>query len=345
MTLTSVDIIIPIWNNPTEARACIVSIINSAPSARLIIVNNSSDRITELMLEEFSDVLGNRAIYMTMERNIGFVPAVNRALIRSDADWAIIIRPNATLSPTCFQKITSQTAVEQAGIITPNCPADFKMPEHLTKKSCTVIETCEIGFSILTLSKKLREQIGNFNEEMDGGIWCLRDYQHKTGAAGFKTLLIPDAAVNATPAVIFGSVERRRRIDEASIAIFRKNWGDQHHFAVYLPKDSNEANIVTTMELLLAVARKGHRLELFLHRSQYNIALKKRFTCLHCGIILHRLALFTPLKSLAKGIKQLKTFVPGLEIVCGMDNADFPVFDGALPLNTLKRLIGLDGGC
>ncbi|MGE3549028.1 MAG: glycosyltransferase family 2 protein, partial [Geobacter sp.] len=60
MTTPTIDIIIPVWNQPFETRACLVSILNTADSARLIIINNGCDRDTELLLEEFCEPLGNR---------------------------------------------------------------------------------------------------------------------------------------------------------------------------------------------------------------------------------------------------------------------------------------------
>ncbi len=91
--LPTVDIIVPVWNNPFETRACLAAILEYSPEARLIIINNGSSRETELMLEEFSEPLGEHALFITCERNIGLVPAINRGLASSDADFAVIVRP------------------------------------------------------------------------------------------------------------------------------------------------------------------------------------------------------------------------------------------------------------
>ena len=93
MTTPSVDIIVPVWNTPFETRACLASILTYSPEARLIIIDNGSSRETELMLEEFSEPLGEQALFITTERNIGLVPAINRGLASSDRDFAVIVRP------------------------------------------------------------------------------------------------------------------------------------------------------------------------------------------------------------------------------------------------------------
>ncbi|QOX78125.1 glycosyltransferase [Trichlorobacter lovleyi] len=338
MTTPTFDIIVPAWNSPTETRACLVSILDCSPIARMIIINNGCDRTTELMLEEFCDHLGERALYITMERNIGFVPAVNRALARSDADWALIVRPTGTLSGTCFQQILATAGNRQAGIITPHCPSEHPLPAQLVKFGCAVIETCDIGFSLLALSKAMRDSIGLFDEELDSGPWCLRDYRHRADAHGFRTCLLPGVTSDAEPATIFGSRERRRKQEEAAITTFRQRWGEQQHVAIYLPKDTEEAHLHALLEQLLAAARRGHRLELFLHRRQYLSALQHGAACLHCGVTIHRLSLLSPLRSLTRGMAALLKQHPGLQPVCGLDGIPFPGYDTALPATTLTHL-------
>ncbi len=142
---------------PDRDQGLLVSILGCSPIARMIIINNGCDRTTELMLEEFCDHLGERALYMTMERNIGFVPAVNRALARSDADWALIVRPSGTLSGTCFQQILATADTRQAGIITPHCPSEHPLPAQLVKSGCAVIEACDISFSLLAFQRQCRQ--------------------------------------------------------------------------------------------------------------------------------------------------------------------------------------------
>lgn len=338
MTTPTLDIIVPVWNNPTAARACLVSILDCTSSARLIIINNGCDRATELMLEEFCDHLGERALYMTMERNIGFVPAINRALRRSDADWALLIRPTATLSPDCLEQILATTSQDGVGIITPHCPVDAPLPPKRLKIGCSTIETCDISFSALTLAKKMRDMIGLFDEELDGGHWCLRDYRHRADAHGFKTCLLPTVTVTNEPVTVFGSLDRRRKQEASATATFQQRWGLQQQVAVYLPKETDEQKLNETLELLLSSARHGHRLELFLHRRQYILALQQGAACLHSGLTLHKLSLLTPLKTLARDMERLKADNPQLWIVCGLDGAPFPGYHTAQPAAVLRDL-------
>lgn len=337
-TTPTLDIVIPVWNRPVETRACLVSILESTDAARLLIVNNGCDRTTELMLEEFSDHLGERAIYMTMERNIGFIPAVNRALVRSDADWALIVRPTGLLSTDCLQQLLAATGQPNAGIVTPDCPAEYPLPRHLVKYRCSSIETTEIGFSVLGLAREMRERIGLFDEALDGGPWCLRDYRHRADASGFRTLLLPLVSVSGEAATLLGSLERRRKLEETAAEIFQQRWGAPQHFAVYLPKETEEQKLQATLDLLLRAARRGHRFELFLHRRQYKLAVQQGAGCLHTGIVLHRLSALSPLKGLGRAMLALQQQIPQLQPVCGLDGIPFPGYDTALPSDTLVRL-------
>jgi len=323
-TTPSLDIIIPVWNSPTETRACLVSILESSTTARLIIINNGCDRVTERMLEEFSDHLADRAIYMTMERNIGFVPAVNRALLRSDADWALIVRPTGTVTAVGIDRFLAATHREQAGMVTPHCSADFTVHPQLLKNSCTSIETAEISFSALALSRVMREQIGLFDEELDGGLWCLRDYRHRSHAQGFRCYLAPQVCFTGGQGTVFGSEERRRRQVEAALAAFRTRWGKQQQLSVYLPKSADERSLADTLQLLLAAARHGHRFVLFLHRRHYRTAVQHGAVCLHSGIILHRLGSLTPLRDLGRELERQRKNNPGLQFVCALDGASVP---------------------
>ena len=97
MTSPTIDILVPVWNNPFETRACLAAILMHSPGARLIIVDYGSSRETELMLEEFSEPLGDQGLFIKSERNIGLIAAINCGLSRSDSDYTVIVRPNVTV--------------------------------------------------------------------------------------------------------------------------------------------------------------------------------------------------------------------------------------------------------
>lgn len=340
MTTPTVDIIIPVWNHPFETRACLVSILTTTDdNARLIIVNNGCNRDTELLLEEFCDPLGERVLYMTMERNIGFVPALNRALTRSTADWAMIVRPNGTLGEGWLQQLLNLTANERAGIISPLCTAETPLPKHLATAYCTQLETCQLSFAGLLLSRAMRDDIGIFDEELDGGYWCLRDYQQRAASNNYRTFFAPAALLHSGPALVFGSEERRRERERASRDTCHRRWGTPQHFAIYFPKQTETELLSDALATILAAARRGNQFTILLHHRQFKQASERGYRCLHTAIELVSLARIGTERDLRRRLQRLATTVPTLTVVKGVDVMPVPGYDNALPFSAVEQRI------
>ena len=339
MTTPTIDIIIPVWNQPFETRACLVSILNTADSARLIIINNGCDRDTELLLEEFCEPLGNRVLYMTMERNIGFVPAVNRGLARSDADWAMVVRSNGTVDGAWLQQLLNVAANERAGIVSPLCTTETPLPKRLTKACCSQLETCQLSFAGMLLSRAMRDEIGYFDEELDGSVWCLRDYQQRAATCDYRTFLVPTALVHSAPPLVFGSEERRNERERLSQRAVLERWGTSQQFAVYFPQQTEPDHLKSALTVILTAARRGHRFTLLLHHRQYQQASEQGYRCLHTGIQLAGLSRIATTRDLRKRLQNLTKNRPELLIVKGVDGIPIPGYDEALPFSALTDRI------
>lgn len=334
----TIDIIIPVWNHPFQARSCLVSILNSTDDARLIIINNGSNRETELMLEEFSDHLADRVLYMTMERNIGFIPAVNRGLERSTADWTLIIRPTGSISGNCIQLLTEAFEAEQAGIISPLCVGETDWAPTAAKPGCKWLETSRLSFAGLAISRELREQAGLFDEELDGAEWCLKDFYCRANAYGFRSYLVPSAIIKSGDRLVFGSAERRMQLDNHSSATFLSRWGDKRTYAVHIPKQSDIEQLQQLLSTVMSAARDGHSFKLFMHRRQLKLAYQNGLCCHHTGIELIRLSLFATIRDLNKKVATLRRLEPNLVLIKGDDSPAFSGSEAALPLSALEQI-------
>ena len=339
MTTPTLDIIVPVWNQPFETRACLVSILAATDSARLIIVNNGCNRDTELLLEEFCDPLGDRVLYMSMERNIGFVPAINRALARSTADWAMVIRPNGIVADTCLQTLLPLTGHDRAGIVSPLCTTETPLSPYVARASCSHLETDVISFAGLLLSRVMREEIGLFDEELDGGQWCLRDYQQRAAAHHYRTLYAPAAIIQSGPSLRLGSEERRREREAASRELCRQLWGLPRSYAVYFPKQTEITHLDEALNTILAAARLGDRFTLFLHHLQYRQAAALGYRCLHTAIELVSLARLTPHRDLRIRLRSLPAGDLGLTVIKGVDGIPVPGHDQAQPFTAVHQRI------
>lgn len=339
MPTPSLDIVLPVWNSPAETRVCLVSLLPSiAAGARLILINNGCDRETERLLEDFSDPLGNQIIYMTMGRNIGFIPALNHGLGRSDADWALMLRSSTALQGNCREWLESGAANEQAGILTPFFQTLHHPEPKLNNRQLGSLETSDISFDLVALSRRMREKIGLFDENLDSGAWCLKDYRQRARSFGFLTCLVTGLPLITGPTTIFGSEERRRRQEELSADLYAGRWGIQHHAALYLPQDTTPDHLSGICAAVLEAARLGHSFDLFLHRPQYRDATEQGLLCRHAAIRYHKLPLLAPLRSLARQMADLKALHPGLLVVKGVDGIPFPGYDEALPPTTIADM-------
>lgn len=341
MPTPSLDIVLPVWNSPADTRACLVSLLPCLSAGiRLILINNGCDRETERMLEEFSDPLGSQVIYMTMGRNIGFIPALNHGLSRSDADWALTLRTSTTLQGGCGTWFESGAANGQAGILTPFFPALHHPEPRLDNRQISSLEACEISFDLIALSRRMRDTIGLFDEHLDGGTWCLRDYRQRAQAHGFLTCLVTGLPLRTGPTTIFGSEERRRKQEELSARLYAERWGIQRHVALYLPPESTPEQLTAICTPVFEAARLGHSFDLFLHRHQYQAAAEQGLLHRHVAVRFTRLPLLAPLRSLAKQMAGLKMKHPDLLTVKGVDGTVFPGYDRSLPPATIADLAG-----
>lgn len=339
MSTPSLDIVLPVWNSPDETRFCLVSLLPVIEAgARLILINNGCNRVTEQLLEEFSDPLGDRAIYMTMERNVGFVPALNHGLRRSDADWALILRPSVVINGNFLKWFDFGTKQPQSGILTPFLTDMHHLPPKLDNKKLTSIETSDISLDLMVVSKAMRDAVGPFNEELDSSSWCLMDYRRRALLRNFLTRLVTGMSFSSRPLAVMGSTERRRQREAHSSDICLNLWGGRQRYAVYLPVEADFELFSSLFAQTLAAARLGHAFHLFLHRRLYREAVRQGFSIMHTDITLHKLPLLLPLRRFSQQMTSLMLRYPELLTIKGVDGIPFPGYDDALPSTTLTEL-------
>lgn len=321
MTTPPVDIIVPVWNKPFETRACLAAILAHSPEARLIIIANGSSRETELMLEEFSEPLGERGLFISSDRNLGLVKAINTGLSRSDSDYAVIIRPHVQVCPGWLEPLIESC---QGGMATPV----FKgpgAPSHLPRlpSGCSTMETFDLSFSALALRGELHMLEGGFDEEMDSGIWCLRDYLRRALSRGYRTGVAAKTVLECNEEQHFGSGERRREIELASRERYERKWGKGIHYGIYFGP-INAADLSDRMDAILEAARRGHRFSLLLHRRQASDFKRLGWNALHTGIRLLPLSLLAPRRDLVRHLRALKEADSEMVLVNGDEGASLP---------------------
>jgi glycosyltransferase involved in cell wall biosynthesis len=340
MNSPTVDIIVPVWNSPFETRACLASVLQHSPEARLIIVDNGSSRETELMLEEFSEPLGERGLFIKSERNLGMVPAINIGLERSDGDFAVILRPHTLVTGNWLEGLLAAAQTPHAGIVSPTFAGVGAPPPLPITPSCTLMETFEVSFSALVLKREMHRPLGGFDESMDSGDWCLRDYVRRAWSRGYHTCITTRSRVICGKEAVFGSEDRRLQQYRVSSAVYQERWGIARHYAIYFGRDTNAAGISDTIETIAEGARQGHRFTLLLHRRQAADFRRLGWDARHTGIEVRRISPFRPRRDLLRQCEALKVSSPDMIPVRGVESCEFPGIDSAIPFSGLAAAIG-----
>ncbi len=339
MISPTIDILVPVWNRPFETRACLAAILAHSPGARLIVVDNGSSRETELMLEEFSDSLGDQGLFIKSEKNIGLVAAINLGLARSDSEYAVIVRPYVSVQPGWLEALVSVAETAGAGIVSPLFSGTEVPSLPNLDPGCTAMESCTVSFSTLLVQNKMRMIVGDFNDHLDGNEWCLKEYVRRVADHGYRTCIAGKLRLSCSAGQLFGSVQRRSEMEQISRSAYISQWGAPCDYCVYFGPEFDAASLSDTVAAILDGARQGHRITLFLHRRQYSVFRKMGWNGLHTGIDLRRISILFPLRDLQRKITTLLNGSPDLLAVRGCDGAELPGIDAFISLEELLSSI------
>jgi glycosyltransferase involved in cell wall biosynthesis len=336
----SIDIIVPVWNSPFETRACLAAILDCSPEARLIIVDNGSNRETELMLEEFSDQLGDKGLFIKSERNLGLVPAVNMGLSRSDSDMAVVVRPHVTVTDGWLAPLVEAAREPDVGIVTPVFRGSGAPLLISAVPGCSRIETSAVSFSALLLKAELRILVGSFDEGMDGGAWCLKEYVRRAWNRGYRTSAALHSELLCGLEPVFGSDERRQELTRASRRKYLERWGTVRHYCLYFGVHTDAGDLSGAIETLLEGCRRGLRFTLLLHRRQAAEFRRRGWNALHTAMQVHRLSMIRPQRDLIQRIAALKAEYPEIILVRGNPEIPFPGVESAISFTDVAAALG-----
>jgi hypothetical protein len=177
--------------------------------------------------------------------------------------------------------------------------------------------------------------LGGFDEGLDGGEWCLRDYIRRAETKGYQTCVTARPELNCGPETIFGSQERRFEQSRLSQECYRSRWGVARHYCLYFGQEAQSGDLSDSVESIVAGARRGHRFTLLLHRRQFKEFRKRGWNGLHTGITICPLPLFGSSRSLARQLVALQSADPDMITVQGTDGVLFPGSDVAIPFNEI----------
>lgn len=337
-----VDILIPVWNRPVETRNCLVTLIDASPAARFILIDNGSDRETERLLEEFADILGERALLLKTSANQGLVRAVNRGLAQVEAPYGVMVR-NTTLVSRGWLAPMLQLADSrpEAGLVVPRLEREGSpgARRRTADGAVTVTEVAHGSFAALLVRRELLALQGGFDEELDGGIWCLKDYSRRAFRNGFLTFAAEGPPVTYADEVLLGSVARREETVRRSAEACTARWGREDAFCVCFPKDADPTAVHGKLAVILMGARMGQSFTVILHPTLHRSLTESGHTSLHRNIAMVQLPRFFAAGELRKIVGKLMADRGDTVAVAGVDGLAIPGVEGAKPFGWLEDLI------
>jgi len=336
-----IDIIIPVWNRPLETRACLVSLVEYTPNARLILVDNGSDRETERMLEEFAEALDVRMLLLKNRINEGFVKAINRGITRAESRFVVVMRNSSQVTAHWLDQLLGFAAeVPDAGIVVPAfLRDDRKKPVGEQVRVVRGMELDAGDFAAMLLRHSLLENVGCFSEEMDGGVWCLKEYSRRACQAGLRTCAVPESIVRRGEEISFGSLSRRADQEQRVRSAFAGAWGDERLFCLHLSKGSSLEEFGRRLHIILAGARQGHRIVLLSHAA---VARQLALACydrLHANISIMPISRLMADRSSRNALAKLAGLGLPVTLLNWADEIPFPGGETALPFVELERAV------
>ena len=335
MTDAQIDVVIPVWNRPYDTRNCLVNLINNTPAARFIMFDSGSDRETEKLLQEFADGLDDRALLMRDDNNIGFVRGANRGFLRSEAPYLALVRNTSQVSSGWLQPLLDfASGHPDAGILIPSL-----VPGAVERRGA--LEVSSASFAAMVITRRLFEEVGGFDEGLDGGLWCLRDFARRACAKGFLTYHVPGPPVSFQEETLLGSEHRRQETLLRSIALFKERWGESASYVMHVPKGVEPELLRLKFDWLLKGARHGDSFHVLLPAPLYKPALQAGLALLHENIKIEALPRLAGENGRRRLFERIVACSPDAQPVAAIDGIPFPWSDSYLTFTELSERIRL----
>lgn len=316
-----IDIIVPVWNKPEQTRQCLAALVEHTPGARLIMLDNASERETESLLQEFAERLGDGSLLFRNDKIQDFVKVVNRGLARAEAPVVAIVRNTSTVGKGWLEPMLALISERpETGLAVPNL-VDRRSGEGAGSSAPRInpIEISHACFDALLVRGDLYRGIGGFDEEMDGGLWCLKDYSRRAWQEGYVTVRCGGAPVFREENPVLGSRARREEKVRKSMERFVAAWGMEESFFFDMHGEKDPEELARQFGIFLESARCGNRITVSARPGIYREIVRKGFDRLHENIVVKRLPRLFASGAAEKMFSRMRGDVPELKMLTSAD--------------------------
>ena len=235
----SCDIVIPVYDQARYTQACVESIFaHTLIPFRLIIVDDASkERQTTDYLEDLKRHESARVLVLRLEKNQGYVGAVNHGLEKTSAQFVVVMNNDTLVYPGWLTEMICVAQKDPAiGLVNPQWEVpkrfrgrlDLYVARHVVSQRGRFIETDWVrGFCYLT-KRCVIEKIGGLDEDFAPAYYDDWDYSLRAQAAGYRCVCALGAFVfhikNATYAACAQQGQTSTLL-EAKGRLFYERWG------------------------------------------------------------------------------------------------------------------------
>ncbi len=305
MTVTTtpkLDIIIPVWNDIPRIQHAVSAVIDSIDNqARLILIKNGSDYDTDLLIDRYSEFLGDQALIIAFERVTTSLTAYRHALTMVQAPWAMLLPTNITLNAHSYQRLlhTIHERGADAGMI------GFPTNDLPLKGLPPIIESETLSCEPMAINMQIYRTIGSFNELLWDTPWAGQEYARRVNMAGYRSYLL-SSALEQEPLPRHGSKERLQQRIEAAEAYMSGQWGPSHHLVLHLAPGTDTQRITRIAEAVLTAARTGTTATIFVHARERGSEAVMSLALLHQGVEIITIPRLLPTRQIKKHINRLR---------------------------------------
>ncbi len=331
MNLSPVDIIVSVWNKPEKTRLCLAELVRHTPEARFIFMDNASERETEILLHEFAEALGERALLFGNDKVRDSVAVVNAGLAKAEAPVVVLVDNTTVVGKGWLEPMLDMISNRpDVGLVVPDIVLNRgELPAGKKPSPVRPIEVCHGSFAALLVRKSLYDRIGGFDEGMDGGYWCLKDYSRRAWKEGYVSVNASGVTVSHEEIVPLGSPARREARLKQSMAKFIYRWGEEQSFCVDMSGEIDPGNIKRQFEIMLSGARCGCSFTVVAHHKAYREIVKEGYNFLHKNIAVERIPFIFASGTADRVFSRLRKNAPNMSMISVAEQLVFTPCRGA----------------
>ena len=193
----SVDIIIPVWNQPELTVKCLETIRANTTGYRLIIIDNGSSLVS---WSSIRNELENHPVKVVIcnGENKGFVKAVNQGICRRSSPYVVIMNNDTEAVPGWIDKLTEPLKADPkimlSGPLT-TTPESWQGQYPKGRIGWVPRTTGMLAFFCTMFKYEVFDLVGVLDEDFGVGFGADDDYCARVLKKGYKMALVQDLVI------------------------------------------------------------------------------------------------------------------------------------------------------